>query len=75
MQKVINVLALLSFLGTSAIIGGGGYLYLNRGVFIENFESKLASFIGEKVLNSLPTALDAELPQALPNTTGGVVPF
>mgnify|MGYP003132627554 CR=1 FL=1 len=75
MQKVINVLALLSFLGTSAIIGGGGYLYLNRGVFIKNFESKLASFIGEKVLNSLPTALDAELPQALPNTTGGVVPF
>ena len=26
MQKVINVLALLSFLGTSAIIGGGTYL-------------------------------------------------
>jgi hypothetical protein len=75
MQKVINVLALLSFLGTSAIIGGGGYLYLNRGVFIENFESKLASFIGEKVLDSLPTALDAELPQALPTTTGSVIPF
>ena len=30
MQKVINVLALLSFLGTSAIIGGGTYVFSIR---------------------------------------------
>ena len=28
MQKVINVLAVLSFVGTAGIIGGGYYLYI-----------------------------------------------
>jgi hypothetical protein len=29
MQKLINVLALLSFAGTASIVGGGTYVYLN----------------------------------------------
>ena len=30
MQKLINVLALLSFAGVAGIIGGGTYLYLQK---------------------------------------------
>ena len=30
MQKLINVLAVLSFIGTAGIVGGGTYVYLNR---------------------------------------------
>ena len=30
MQKLINVLAVLSFVGTAGIVGGGAYVYLNE---------------------------------------------
>ena len=75
MQKVINVLALLSFVGTSAIIAGGGYVYLNKDSIIANVKSRMTEAIGEAITDSLPIALDAELPEALPQTTGGVLPF
>ena len=35
MQKVINVLAVLSFVGTAGIIGGGYYLYTQKDPIIE----------------------------------------
>ena len=74
MQKVINVLALLSFLGTSAIIGGGTYVFLNKDIYIENAKSNITKLVGEAIIDALPTALDAELPTALPTTTGGILP-
>lgn len=75
MQKIINVLALLSFLGTSAIIGGGTYVFLNKDTYIENAKTRLTEVIGEAIVDVLPTALDAEIPEVLPQTTGGVIPF
>ena len=30
MQKVINALAIVSFLGTATLIGGGAYVYFQR---------------------------------------------
>ena len=33
MQKLINVLALLSFVGVAGIIGGGTYLFLQKDGF------------------------------------------
>ena len=35
MQKVINVLAVSSFLVSAAIVGGAGYLYVNKDSLIE----------------------------------------
>ena len=35
MQKVINVLAVLSFLGTASIVGAGAYVYINKDSLIE----------------------------------------
>jgi NADH:ubiquinone oxidoreductase subunit 5 (subunit L)/multisubunit Na+/H+ antiporter MnhA subunit len=40
MQKVINVLAVLSFVGTAGIVGGGTALYLNKDSIIENAKIK-----------------------------------
>ena len=43
MQKVINVLAVLSFVGTAGIVGGGTALYLNKDSIVENIKSQVAS--------------------------------
>ena len=43
MQKVINVLALSSFVVSAAVVGGGAYVYLNKDAMIENAKAKIAA--------------------------------
>ena len=73
MQKVINVLAVLSFLGTASIIGGGAYVYLNKDALIENVKEKVTTAATEAIEGALPGMLDAAMPD-LPGVTGGAVP-
>ena len=75
MQKVINILSIISFVGVAGIYAGGTTLLLNKDIYIENAKNKLTEVIGEAIVDVLPTALDAELPEALPQTTGGAIPF
>ena len=73
MQKLINVLALSSFVVSAAIVGGGAYVYLNKDAMIENAKEQVAQAAAEAIAGALPGMLDAAMPE-LPNTTGGVVP-
>ena len=41
MQKVINVLAVLSFVGTAGIIGGGTVVYLRRDAIADELKRML----------------------------------
>ena len=41
MQKIINALAVLSFLGTASIIGGGTYLYLQKDALIDGVKERV----------------------------------
>ena len=75
MQKVINILSIISFVGVAGVYVGGTYLFLNKDTYIENAKSRLTEVIGEAIVDVLPTALDAGLPPALPQTTGGAIPF
>ena len=74
MQKVINVLAVLSFLGTASIIGGGYYLYTQKDPIIEGMKDKIVTAATEAIADALPGMLDAAMPE-LPTTTGPAVPF
>ena len=74
MQKVINVLAVLSFLGTAGIIGGGYYLYTQKDPIIEGMKEKIVTAATEAIADALPGMLDAAMPE-LPTTTGPAVPF
>ena len=74
MQKVINVLAVLSFLGTASIIGGGYYLYTQKDPIIEGMKEKIVTAATKAISDALPDMLDAAMPE-LPNTTGPAVPF
>ena len=72
MQKVINVLAVLSFVGTAGIIGGGTALYLNKDSIIENAKNQIAAAAGEAIAGALPGMMDSAMPE-LPSATGGAI--
>jgi hypothetical protein len=85
MQKVINVLALLSFVGTAGIVGGGAAVYLNKDSIIENVKGQVAGAAAEAIAGQLPGMMDSAMPElpsatggaipALPSATGGAIPF
>jgi hypothetical protein len=74
MQKVINVLAVLSFVGTAGIIGGGTYIFLQKDTIIDGVKKQVTEAAVEGVSGALPGLIDAAMPE-LPNTTGPAVPF
>ena len=73
MQKVINVLAVLSFVGTVGIIGGGTVVYLRRDAIAESVKERVAKAATEAIAEALPGMMDAALPE-LPAATGGAIP-
>ena len=73
MQKVINTLAVLSFLGTASIIGGGYYLYTQKDPIIEDMTEKIVAAATEAITEALPGMMDAAMSE-LPSTTGGAIP-
>ena len=74
MQKVINVIALLSGLTSLAVIGGGVYLYKNADVMIEESRKNVANAAVEAVCGALPGLIDAAMPE-LPEVTSPDLPI
>ena len=74
MQKVINVLAVLSFVGTAGVVGGGTALYLNKDSIIENAKNQIAAAASEAIAGALPGMMDSAMPE-LPDATGGALPL
>ena len=74
MQKLINVIALLSGLTSLAVLGGGAYLYTQKDAMIEQARENLANAAVEAVTSALPGILDKSIP-TLPTTTGPAVPM
>ena len=69
MQKVINVIALLSGLTSLAVIGSGVYLYKNANVMIEDARKNVANAAVEAISEALPDLIDAAMPD-IPEVTG-----
>ena len=74
MQKLINVIALLSGLTSAALIGGSGYLLLNKDAMIEDVRGRVTEEVTKAVTEALPGMVDSAIPE-LPKTTGGAIPF
>ena len=77
MQKLSNVLAVLSFLGTASIVGAGAYVYLNKDALIESAKEEATKAATDAVMRAIPGMLDAamlEIPE-VPSATGGAIPF
>jgi len=73
MQKLINVVALLSGLVSLSVVGGGAYLYLNKDVLIERARKNATEAVTKAVTEALPGMVDAAVPE-LPTTTGPAIP-
>ena len=74
MQKAINLLAVLSFMGTVGIIGTGTVVYLRRDAIAERVTEKITKAATEAIADALPGMMDAAMPE-LPNSTGTAIPF
>ena len=74
MQKLINVLALSSFVVSAAVVSGGTWLYLNKDVMVEQARQKIATAATEAIAGALPALIDAAMPE-IPEVTGPAVPF
>ena len=71
MQKLINVLAISSFIISGAVVGTGVYVYVNRASILDGIKSKVMGSVGE----SLPDLLTKPgIAPSLPDATGPVLP-
>ncbi len=77
MQKVINVVALLSGLVSLTVVGTTGYVYLNRESITERGRERVTRSITEAVTGALPGIVDKAMPEVpkLPSATGGAIPL
>ena len=82
MQKLINLIALLSGLVSLSVLGGGAYLYLNKDTLIEDARGKVTKAVTEAVTEALPGMVQGAMPKmpdvtgpALPTSTGPAIPL
>ena len=71
MQKIINVLAITSFVISGAVVGGGFYLYSQKDAIIEDIKEKALGSLTGGIGEALPGLVDA----GIPDTSGGPVPL
>ena len=74
MQKVINVIALLSGLTSAALIGGAGYLLMNKDTMIEEARENVANAAVEAISEALPRLIAAAMPD-IPEVTSPDLPL
>ena len=78
MQKLINVLALSSFLVSATAVGGGVYLYLNKNALMEKAKSQIVESITDVLPGALTGGLSGDLvpnpTQLLPSPSETIVP-
>jgi len=73
MQKLINLIALLSGLVSLTTVAGAFYLYKNADTLIEDARGKVI----EEVTEAIPKIVEGLMPDVpeIPNTTGPAIPF
>ena len=67
MQKIVNAIAIVSGVGVLAIVGAGGYLYLNKDALIEKAKGQ--------ILEQVKGGLGSTVTDAIPDVTGPALPL
>ena len=66
MQKIVNAIAIVSGVGVLAIVGAGGYLYLNKDALIEKAKGQ--------ILEQVTGGLGGIVGDSIPSVTGDAIP-
>ena len=74
MQKLINVLAISSFVVSGAVIGGGVFLYTQKDALIDKVKDSIKEQVLGGVTDALPGMVGDAVPD-LPSATGPALPF
>ena len=70
MQKLVNLIALLSGLVSLSVIAGGAYVYVNKDAMIENAKEKITAAATEAIAGALPDMLGNTAPLGESAPTG-----
>ena len=73
MQKIVNVFAVASFVVSGAVVGGAGYVYLNKDSILDGVKGKITEAVMGSVGGALPDAIGGAMPE-LPGSTGPALP-
>ena len=73
MQKIINVFAITSFVVSGAVVGGAGYVYLNKDALLDGVKGKITEAVMGSVGGALPGAIGDAMPD-MPGATGPALP-
>ena len=71
MQKLINVLAVVSFAVTAGIVAGGTYVYLEKDNLVESVKENITKEIEGIVGNALVSGLNSDVPEVPGVESGG----
>ena len=75
MQKLINVLAIVSFTVSAGIVAGGTYVYLEKDSLIESAKEKVSAEIQGIIEGALVGGLNSSMPGGdVPTTLPAPVP-
>ena len=71
MQKIINALAISSFVISLSVVGGGVYLYTQKDAIIEDIKEKALGSLSSGIGDALPGLVDT----SIPDVTGDAMPL
>ena len=74
MQKVCNVLGVLGFVMSSALVGASILAFARIPGMIDDMAADMMDDIAGDVTEMIPTQIDQSMPE-LPTSTGPAVPF
>ena len=67
MRKLIDVLAVTSFLVSASVVGGGVYLYTQKDALVEKAQERATEAITEIVSGALVDGLSGGITEQLPS--------
>ena len=70
MQKLVNLIALLSGVVSLSVVAGGAYVYANKDAMIERAKEKITAAATEAIAGALPDMLGNTAPLGESAPTG-----
>ena len=79
MQKIINLMAISSFIVSVGIVGGGYHIYTQKDAYIESAKENITKEIQGIIEGVLVDSLNSSVPEVpgvteVPSTEGNTVP-